>query len=165
MKPGDRKTDLTCPLQLSSVTLFARLQHTLTMKLPSSSGVTMTTESCSFSSKWTCDGAPALGGSSEKRTPPAFAQPKWKGRATEGRTCTQTLTGFPLKGGKRHFKLRHWAPLWSVQQSTLRWQSLKPALNAQGAVKAWENTHTPLLGRGFPQQGFAQELSEVEVGW
>lgn len=46
------------------------------MKLPSSSGVTMTTESCSFSSKWTCDAAPALGGASEKRTPPPLAHPK-----------------------------------------------------------------------------------------
>ena len=54
------------------------------MKLPSSSGVTMTTESCSFSSKWTCDEAPAAGGSSEKRTPPAFAQPEWEGRGESG---------------------------------------------------------------------------------
>lgn len=91
-----------------TILLNSKVTHTLTMKFPSSSGVTMTTESCSFSSKWTCDGTPALVGSSEKRTPPAFAQPDWK----EGgkRSVMYTNTRWTaLKGGKKHIKPQHLA--------------------------------------------------------
>lgn len=152
---GDDLTQRSCNCKVT---------HTLTMKFPSSSGVTMTTESCSFSSKWTCDGAPVLVGSSEKRTPPAFAQPDWKegGKGSD----VYTNTGWTaLKGGKRHIKLQHLAAVGGTMECATEHFTLAIAqTSSECLTHSWvevgalcttvfflipiiwaRNTHNPLL--------------------
>lgn len=124
---------------------YYKVKLTLTKKLPSSSGVTMTTESCSFSSKWTCEDA--AWGSSEKRTPPALAQPEEE----ERRKSSWRSAMYKYSHYMQHTWSSRLFPLSDVMESC--WRALHnhscacfAIMHPLGALKPWNCTHKHTSG-------------------